>query len=89
MKRAGYLLPAVAAVDNLALAFWNASRGRYWNNARRCRSAYRNENEPDNRNRNLGFRLAAAHPPAEPVTDPTRVARGYEACARVSVSRRK
>ena len=29
-----------------------------WNNpARNCRSAYRNRNEPDNRNNNLGFRL--------------------------------
>lgn len=32
-----------------------------WNsNARRCRSAYRNRRRPDNRNRNTGFRVAAA-----------------------------
>ena len=38
-------------------SFWN------WNdNARKCRSANRNGNNPDNRNNNLGFRavLAAA-----------------------------
>ena len=34
-------------------------RGGAWNNnATNCRSAYRNHNEPDNRNNNLGFRLA-------------------------------
>ena len=37
-------------------------RGGSWNNnARNCRSAYRNRNEPDNRNNNLGFRCARAH----------------------------
>ncbi|HOC67653.1 MAG TPA: SUMF1/EgtB/PvdO family nonheme iron enzyme [Candidatus Hydrogenedentes bacterium] len=36
-------------------------RGGNWNNnARNCRSAYRNNNTPDNRNNNIGFRLAAA-----------------------------
>ena len=34
-------------------------RGGSWrNNARNCRSAYRNRNDPENRNNNLGFRLA-------------------------------
>ena len=37
-------------------------RGGSWNNnARNCRSAYRNRNEPANRNDNLGFRCAPAH----------------------------
>ena len=36
-------------------------RGGSWNNnGRNVRSAYRNRNEPDNRNNNLGFRLALA-----------------------------
>ncbi|MBQ4328129.1 MAG: hypothetical protein IJC27_00225 [Lentisphaeria bacterium] len=35
------------------------NRGGSWNNnARNCRSANRNNNSPDNRNNNLGFRLA-------------------------------
>jgi hypothetical protein len=34
------------------------NRGGSWNNnARNCRSANRNRNNPDNRNNNLGFRL--------------------------------
>jgi hypothetical protein len=34
-------------------------RGGSWNNqAENCRSAYRNGNEPENRNNNLGFRVA-------------------------------
>lgn len=37
------------------------NRGGSWiNNARNCRSAYRNHNTPDNRNNNLGFRALAA-----------------------------
>ncbi|MCP4389822.1 MAG: SUMF1/EgtB/PvdO family nonheme iron enzyme [Gammaproteobacteria bacterium] len=37
-------------------------RGGSWNNnARNCRCAYRNRNQPDNRNNNLGFRCARAH----------------------------
>ncbi|MCB0594791.1 MAG: SUMF1/EgtB/PvdO family nonheme iron enzyme [Phaeodactylibacter sp.] len=33
-------------------------RGGSWNeNARNCRIAFRNRNEPDNRNNNIGFRL--------------------------------
>lgn len=36
-------------------------RGGSWNNnARNCRVAYRNNNSPDNRNNNIGFRLALA-----------------------------
>ena len=36
-------------------------RGGSWNNnARNCRSANRNNNAPDNRNNNLGFRVLAA-----------------------------
>ncbi|NCC93840.1 MAG: hypothetical protein EOM10_11230 [Opitutae bacterium] len=38
-----------------------ANRGGSWNNTpRRVRSANRNRNTPDNRNDNLGFRLAQA-----------------------------
>lgn len=49
-------------------------RGGSWNNtASNCRSAYRNNNDPSNRNNNIGFRLvstmrpkgqAGSHPPA-------------------------
>ncbi len=36
-------------------------RGGSWiNNARNCRSAQRNRNEPDNVNDNIGFRLSPA-----------------------------
>lgn len=36
-------------------------RGGSWiNNGRNARSAYRNDNEPGNRNDNIGFRLALA-----------------------------
>ncbi|WP_292957408.1 SUMF1/EgtB/PvdO family nonheme iron enzyme [Nitrosomonas sp.] len=36
-------------------------RGGSWiNNGRNCRSAYRNHNDPSNRNNNTGFRLARA-----------------------------
>ena len=36
-------------------------RGGSWiNNGRNVRSANRNRNEPDNRNNNIGFRLALA-----------------------------
>lgn len=36
-------------------------RGGSWNNnGRNCRSAYRNRNEPDERNNNLGLRLVLA-----------------------------
>lgn len=50
-------------------------RGGSWgNNARNCRSAYRNRNHPGNQWNNLGFRLAAAHPLSNTVADPARVA---------------
>nr|WP_233744878.1 SUMF1/EgtB/PvdO family nonheme iron enzyme [Leptodesmis sichuanensis] len=36
-------------------------RGGSWNNnPRNCRSAYRNNNNPDNRNNNIGFRVVCA-----------------------------
>jgi hypothetical protein len=36
-------------------------RGGAWNNtAENCRSAYRNNNHPTNRNNNLGFRVVLA-----------------------------
>jgi formylglycine-generating enzyme required for sulfatase activity len=31
--------------------------GNFDNHAQNCRSAYRNNNRPDNRNNNIGFRL--------------------------------
>jgi formylglycine-generating enzyme required for sulfatase activity len=34
--------------------------GSYWNNPRNCRPSYRNRNWQDNRDNNLGFRLALA-----------------------------
>jgi len=46
------------------------NRGGSWNNnAANCRAAYRNHNEPGNRNNNLGFRPAPA-PPAPDRTIP-------------------
>ena len=46
-------------------------RGGSWNNnPRNCRSAYRNHNEPDNANNNIGFRVVCLpqHPsPSEPL----------------------
>jgi hypothetical protein len=49
------------------------NRGGSWNNhARNVRAAYRNANTPDNRNDDLGFRLARAQRRAGwPVADPT------------------
>ncbi|MBM4281153.1 MAG: hypothetical protein FJ137_10470 [Deltaproteobacteria bacterium] len=42
------------------------NRGGSWNNdARNTRAANRNANEPENRNDNLGFRLARARPQTE------------------------
>ena len=39
------------------------NRGGSWNNdAAHCSSANRNNNSPDNRNNNIGFRLAPAPP---------------------------
>ena len=38
--------------------YGRVNRGGSWNNdARYCRSSYRNNNSPDNTNNNLGFRL--------------------------------
>ncbi|MEM7201928.1 MAG: SUMF1/EgtB/PvdO family nonheme iron enzyme [Planctomycetota bacterium] len=50
-------------------------RGGSWNNdARNLRAAFRNANAPDDRNENLGFRLARAHERVgRPVSDPIRV----------------
>jgi len=50
------------------------NRGGSWNNEpRNCRAANRNNNSPENRNNNLGFRAVAAaqqdqaeRPPVEP-----------------------
>ncbi|MGE3538491.1 MAG: SUMF1/EgtB/PvdO family nonheme iron enzyme [Candidatus Tectimicrobiota bacterium] len=50
-------------------------RGGSWiNNARNCRSAYRNNGQPGNRNDNLGFRLVST-PSGQRAgfTDPARV----------------
>ncbi|EGV30882.1 Sulphatase-modifying factor protein [Thiorhodococcus drewsii AZ1] len=45
-------------------------RGGSWNNnGRNLRSAYRNHNAPDNRNDNIGLRLAGALPTAEGSTN--------------------
>jgi hypothetical protein len=44
------------------------NRGGNWNNdARNCRSANRNNNEPGNRNNNLGLRVARARRKVEHV----------------------
>ncbi len=49
-------------------------RGGSWNsNARNCRAAYRNAIHRENRNDNLGFRLARAQGPTESVRDPAPV----------------
>ena len=65
-------------------------RGGGWNNnGRNCRSANRNGNEPDNRNDNIGFRLARAllqlGGEAQPRHPPRRFRRGkQEGSRRVS-----
>ena len=54
-------------------------RGGSWNNkAQNVRSANRNRNDPDNRNNNIGFRLAQAarRPGAAVSTDAAGAARG-------------
>jgi len=35
--------------------------GSFNNNRNNVRCAYRNDNDPDNRNNNIGFRVAASH----------------------------
>ena len=61
-------------------------RGGSWNNnARNVRAAYRNTNDPDNRNNDLGFRLARAHLPAGwPVADPAGIQPVIPGVARAS-----
>jgi hypothetical protein len=45
-------------------------RGGSWNNnAQNVRSANRNNNTPDNRNNNIGFRLALAQTPKKVAVD--------------------
>jgi hypothetical protein len=53
-------------------------RGGSWNNnGRNCRSANRNNNEPDNANNNIGFRLARAqHAVGMSVIDQTFIQTG-------------
>lgn len=49
-----------AAGEGAASGSNRVKRGGSWNNnARNCRSANRNNNDPSNRNNNLGFRLAS------------------------------
>ncbi|MGB3693819.1 MAG: hypothetical protein WA999_13930 [Spirulinaceae cyanobacterium] len=51
VKKCGVLLYAVFGTGK-------AKDGGSWNNnPRNCRSAYRNDNNPDNRNNNYGFRV--------------------------------
>lgn len=74
MRRTGKLFEAILARENLRLAFSNALRGKrdrpdaqaFARNldrnlqemALQLKSANRNRNSPDNRNNNLGFRVA-------------------------------
>jgi len=71
--------PAVCGVPSWLLPCWRTIDGRFgervmgrnrvyrggsWNDdGRNCRSAYRNANEPGNRNDNLGFRVCLARSP--------------------------
>jgi hypothetical protein len=56
-------------------------RGGSWNNnPLNCRSAYRNNNHPTNRNNNVGFRVAKAHS-----VWPAR----FEVCVRRFMDRRR
>lgn len=49
-------------------------RGGSWiNNGRNCRSAYRNHNEPDNRDNNNGFRVVLAQLDRRSVNPKTQV----------------
>ena len=59
---------------------YRVNRGGSWNNnARNCRSANRNRNNPDNRNNNNGFRLCCSAAPQDkprgPRSRPVRAAR--------------
>jgi len=48
-------------------------RGGSWNNdAHNCRSANRNNNTPDNRNNNIGFRLASSRQRSDAARSRTR-----------------
>jgi len=57
-------------------------RGGSWNNNQNnARCAYRNRNNPDNRNNNVGFRVAASHGipcPAGNATGPRTRGRGHQ-----------
>lgn len=54
--------------------FGRVLRGGSWNNnGRNARSANRNRNEPDNRNDNIGFRLALARTSADASFDQTDI----------------
>lgn len=56
-------------------------RGGSWiNNGRNARSAYRNRNEPDNRNDNIGFRLALARKIAETSLDQIAIRSAASRC---------
>ncbi len=56
-------------------------RGGSWNNnGRNARSANRNRNEPDNRNNNIGFRLALAHTGVDKLFDPTIIPSLVQRC---------
>ncbi|MEM9025294.1 MAG: SUMF1/EgtB/PvdO family nonheme iron enzyme [Verrucomicrobiota bacterium] len=64
-------------ISRLSIRTYSAKRclrgGSWINNARNCRSAYRNANDPGNRNDNIGFRLAVAHAGDESLPDPVLV----------------
>ncbi|MBX3667678.1 MAG: SUMF1/EgtB/PvdO family nonheme iron enzyme [Rhodocyclaceae bacterium] len=65
-------------------------RGGSWiNNARNCRSANRNDNEPAKRNDNIGFRLARAPPPAGGEAQPRHPSRPPAWPARKQPGRRR
>lgn len=55
------------------------NRGGSWNNdARNCSASNRDNNNPDNRNNNLGFRLATSqHCDFTPVHNPRRIPARY------------
>jgi len=60
-------------------------RGGSWNNnARNVRCAYRNQNSPEIRNNNLGFRLVRAHDLAwKGLPEQT----GFQSCGRLTVGK--